>query len=122
MMYIAQTLVAIVAVLHVAFLILEMFLWTSPVGRKIFGQSKERAEITKVLAANQGLYNGFLVAGLLWGLLLGASGGPVLIFFLSCVVVAGIYGSATVGRRIFWGQAAPAIAALVVLGIVAPFS
>jgi putative membrane protein len=122
MMFIAQTLVAIVAVLHIAFLVLEMFLWTSPLGRKIFGQSKGNAEITKVLAANQGLYNGFLVAGLLWGLLLGASGGPVLIFFLSCVVVAGIYGSATVSRKIFWVQAAPAIAALVVLGIVAPFS
>lgn len=74
------------------------------------------------MAANQGLYNGFLVAGLLWGLLLGTSGVPVMIFFLSCVIVAGFYGAATVSRKIVWVQAVPAIAALVVLGIVAPFS
>lgn len=121
-MYFVQALVVIVALLHLGFLVLEMFLWTSPVGRKVFGLSKEKAEITKVLAANQGLYNGFLVAGLTWGLLLGAPGVPVLVFFLSCVVVAGIYGAATVSRTIFWVQAAPAIAALVVLGVVSPFS
>ena len=121
-MYFVQALVVIVALLHLCFLVLEMFLWTSPVGRKVFGLSKEKAEITKVLAANQGLYNGFLVAGLTWGLLLGAPGVPVLVFFLSCVVVAGIYGAATVSRTIFWVQAAPAIAALVVLGVVSPFS
>ncbi|MCH8529319.1 MAG: DUF1304 domain-containing protein [Saccharospirillum sp.] len=121
-MYFVQALVVVVALLHLGFLILEMFLWTSPVGRKVFGLSKEKAEITKVLAANQGLYNGFLVAGLTWGLLLGAAGVPVLVFFLSCVVVAGIYGAATVSRTIFWVQAAPAIAALVVLGVVSPFS
>jgi len=121
-MYLAQTLVALVALLHLGFLILEMFLWTSPIGRKVFGMNAEKAELTRVLAANQGLYNGFLVAGLLWGLLLGTSGVPVMIFFLSCVIVAGFYGAATVSRKILWVQAVPAIAALVVLGIVAPFS
>lgn len=121
-MYLAQMLVALVALLHLGFLVLEMFLWTSPIGRKVFGMNAEKAEITKVMAANQGLYNGFLVAGLLWGLLLGTAGVPVMIFFLSCVIVAGVYGAATVSRKIFWVQAAPAIAALVVLGIVAPFS
>lgn len=121
-MFLVQTLVAIVALLHFGFLVLEMFLWTSPIGRKVFGLSREKAEITKVLAANQGLYNGFLVAGLLWGLVSGAAGAPVLVFFLSCVVVAGIYGAATVSRTIFWVQAAPAIVALTVLGVVSPFS
>lgn len=121
-MYLAQTLVALVALLHLGFLVLEMFLWTSPIGRKVFGMNAEKAELTKVMAANQGLYNGFLVAGLLWGLLLGTSGVPVMIFFLSCVIVAGVYGAATVSRKILWVQAVPAIAALVVLGIVAPFS
>lgn len=121
-MNLAQTLVAIVALLHLAFLVLEMFLWTSPIGRKVFGMSREKAEITRVLAANQGLYNGFLAAGLVWGLLLGTMGVPVMIFFLSCVIVAGLYGAATVSRKILWVQAAPAIAALVVLGIVAPFN
>lgn len=121
-MHYAQILVAIVALLHLTFLVLEMFMWTSPIGRKVFGMSKEKAEITKVLAANQGLYNGFLVAGLVWGLLLGTAGVPVMIFFLSCVIIAGFYGAATVSRKILWVQAAPAIIALVVLGVVAPFS
>ena len=121
-MYIVQIFAGIVALLHLGFLVLEMFLWTSPIGRKVFGLSSEKAEITKVLAANQGLYNGFLVAGLLWGLVSGAAGVPVLVFFLSCVVVAGIYGAATVSRTIFWVQAAPAIVALTLLGVVAPFS
>jgi putative membrane protein len=121
-MQLTQSLVAIVVLLHIGFLVLEMFMWTSPIGRKVFGMSKEKAEITKALAANQGLYNGFLVAGLIWGLLLGAGGVAVLIFFLSCIIVAGIYGAATVSRTILWVQAAPAIAAMAVLGIVAPFS
>lgn len=81
-MYLAQTLVALVALLHLGFLVLEMFLWTSPIGRKVFGMNAEKAELTKVMAANQGLYNGFLVAGLLWGLLLGTSGVPVMIDLL----------------------------------------
>ena len=121
-MQLAQTLVALVALLHLGFLVLEMFLWTSPIGRKVFGMNAEKAEMTKVMAANQGLYNGFLVAGLFWGVLLGNAGVPVMIFFLSCVIVAGFYGAATVSRTIFWVQAAPAIVALVVLGVVAPFS
>lgn len=121
MYFVAQALVALVALLHLCFVVLEMFLWTSPVGRKVFGLSKEKAEITRVMAANQGLYNGFLVAGLVWGLVSGTAGVPVLVFFLSCVIVAGIYGAATASRTIFWVQAAPAIAALVVLGFVVPF-
>lgn len=121
-MNLAQTLVGLVALLHLGFLILEMFLWTSPFGRSVFGMSREKAEMTRVLAANQGLYNGFLAAGLVWGLVLGSSGVPVMIFFLSCVIIAGLYGAATVSRTILWVQAAPAMVALVVLGVVAPFS
>jgi len=100
--------VAFVALLHVGFLVLEMFLWTKPAGLRIFRQTPESALASKTLAANQGLYNGFLAAGLLWGLLLGAEGYSVKIFFLGCVVVAGLYGGFTVSRRVFWIQALPA--------------
>ncbi|MBG9390030.1 DUF1304 domain-containing protein [Caenimonas aquaedulcis] len=109
---IALVLIALVALLHLYFLVLEMFLWTKPTGRRIFNTTPEFAEASKTLAANQGLYNGFLAAGLVFGLLLGANGGPVLIFFLACVVVAGIYGAATVNKRIFFVQALPALLAL----------
>ncbi|HSI54217.1 MAG: DUF1304 domain-containing protein [Ramlibacter sp.] len=110
---IAIVLVALVALLHFYFLVLEMFLWTKPMGLKVFRNTPEFAEASKVLAANQGLYNGFLVAGLVWGLLLGATAGrPVLVFFLGCVIVAGVYGAITVSRRIFFVQAVPAILAL----------
>ncbi len=100
--------VALVALLHVYFMVLEMFLWTKPAGLKAFGLKPEQAEASKVLAANQGLYNGFLAAGLLWGLWLGAPGNAIKVFFLGCVLVAGIYGAATASRKILFVQALPA--------------
>jgi len=108
----ANVAVALVALLHVWILVLEMFLWTTPRGRKAFGLTAEKAEATKVLAANQGLYNGFLAAGLGWGLVGGADGYPVKVFFLGCVIVAGIFGAATAARKILWVQAVPAAVAL----------
>jgi putative membrane protein len=113
----ANAVVALVALLHAYFLVLEMFLWDKPAGLKAFKLTPERAADTKVLAANQGLYNGFLAAGLLWGLWLGAAGGPVKVFFLACVLVAGIYGAATVGRKILFIQAVPAAVGLVLLSL-----
>ncbi len=115
MVIIANVLIGLVAVLHGYFLVLEMFLWGKPRGLKTFRLTPEFAAASKALAANQGLYNGFLAAGLLWGLWLGASGFAVKVFFLSCVIVAGIYGSITVGRRVLYIQAVPAILALALL-------
>ena len=114
---IANVLVALVAALHVYFLILETFLWTKPLGLKTFRNSPERAADSAVLAANQGLYNGFLAAGLVWGLVQPEPGFAfqIKIFFLLCVIVAGAYGAATVSRRILLVQAAPAALALVLL-------
>ena len=114
---IANVLVALVAALHAYFLILEMFLWDKPLGLKTFRNTPEKAEITKVLAANQGLYNGFLAAGLIWGLVHGnpAFAFQIKAFFLLCVIVAGAYGAATVSTRILIVQALPAAIALVVL-------
>jgi putative membrane protein len=112
---IASVLVALVALLHFYFLLLEMFLWDKPAGLKAFRNTPEKAAMTKVLAANQGLYNGFLGAGLLWGLSLGAAGAHVLAFFLICVVVAGAYGAFSVSRKIFFVQALPALLALAAL-------
>ncbi len=114
-MLIPSILIALVALLHLYFLILEMFLWEKPAGLKAFGNSPERAAQTKVLAANQGLYNGFLSAGLFWGLWQGAAGFDVKVFFLSCVVVAGIYGALTASKKILYIQAMPAAVALVLL-------
>ena len=111
----ATVLVALVALLHLYFLVLEMFLWTTPTGRRVFGTTAQFAAESKVLAANQGLYNGFLAAGLLWGLLLGPAGRAVLVFFLGCVIVAGVFGAATVSRKILFVQALPAVLALAVL-------
>ena len=108
----ATVLVALVALLHLCFLVLEMFLWDKPLGLKTFRQTPDKAAITKVLAANQGLYNGFLAAGLLWGLSLGTAGTPIKVFFLGCVIVAGLYGAATVSRRILYVQGLPAAVAL----------
>lgn len=105
-------LVGVVALLHVYFLVLEMFLWTKPYGRRVFQLTPEKAGLTKSLAMNQGLYNGFLAAGLGWGLLAGADGHVIKVFFLSCVVIAGIFGAATVGRKILWVQAVPGAIAL----------
>jgi len=108
---VAGVLVALVAALHLYFLVLEMFLWTTPTGRRTFGLDPEFAEASRTLAANQGLYNGFLAAGLVWGLVAGRT--DVEVFFLACVVVAGVYGAATVNRRILLVQAVPAALALV---------
>lgn len=109
---ISDVLIVIVALLHFFFLYLEMFLWDKPFGRKTFRMSEEQARQSKTLAINQGLYNGFLAAGLLWGLF---AGDAVKIFFLSCVIIAGIFGAFTVSKRIFYIQAVPAILALVIL-------
>ena len=105
-------LTAIVALLHTWFMVLEMVLWTRPMGRRAFGLKVDFAESTKALAANQGLYNGFLVAGLVWGLWLGQAGHDIRVFFLGCVVVAGVFGALTVNRRIFFIQGLPAVIAL----------
>jgi putative membrane protein len=107
---VAIVLVALVALLHAYFLVLEMFLWTTPRGRAVFGTTKEFADESAALAKNQGLYNGFLVAGLVWGLV--ADKDDVQIFFLACVIVAGLYGAATVNKRILVVQAVPAVLAL----------
>jgi putative membrane protein len=104
--------VALVALLHLYFLVLEMFLWDKPLGLRTFKLTPEFARASKALAANQGLYNGFLVAGLAWGLSLGQSGNPIKIFFLGCVVVAGVFGALTVNRKILWVQALPGAIAL----------
>jgi len=107
---VAVVLTALVALLHAYFALLEMVLWTKPAGRGAFGLERQFAEDTKSLAANQGLYNLFLVAGLVWGLV--ADRTDVQVFFLGCVVVAGVFGAATVNRRIFFVQALPALLAL----------
>ena len=109
-------LIALVALLHAYFLVLEMFLWTRPLGMKVFRLTREKAESTKALAANQGLYNGFLAAGLVWSII--GERRDVATFFLACVVIAGVYGAATVNKRIFFVQAVPALLALVALWFV----
>jgi putative membrane protein len=111
-------LIALVALLHLYFLVLEMFLWDKPQGMKAFGSTPEFAKATKALAANQGLYNGFLAAGLIWGLWLGAAGFQIKVFFLICIIIAGLYGAATASRKILYVQALPAALALgaVVMG------
>lgn len=114
MSVVAAVLIALVALIHLYIVVLEMVWWTTPRGRAAFGTSAEFAEETKVLAANQGLYNGFLAAGLIWSLI-----GPddqrlgFAVFFLTCVIVAGLYGAATANRRILFIQALPAALALV---------
>jgi len=108
----ADILTGLVALSHLYFLVIEMFLWTKPLGLKTFRNSPEKAEMTRVLAANQGLYNGFLAAGLLWGLWLGSAGLQFKVFFLGCVIVAGVYGAWSVSRRILWVQAFPGAVAL----------
>ena len=107
--------VGLVALLHLYFLVLEMFFWNKPLGRRVFGLTPEFAQASAALAANQGLYNGFLAAGLLWGLGLGAAGFGIKVFFLGCVMVAGVYGAFTVSRGIFWVQAFPGVLALVLV-------
>jgi putative membrane protein len=102
----------LVALIHIYILVLEMFLWDKPQGRRAFGTTEEFARESKVLAANQGLYNGFLAAGLIWGIWLGDAGDPVKTFFLLCVAVAGLYGAATVNIRILYVQTVPAVIGL----------
>jgi putative membrane protein len=112
MLMAANIVVALIGLLHVYILVLEMFLWDKPAGLRAFRQTQAAATASKVLAANQGLYNGFLAAGLFWGLTLGAAGFGVKVFFLLCVVVAGLYGAATVGRKILFIQTVPAAVGL----------
>ena len=110
----ALVLIGLVAATHGYFLVLEMFLWRTPFGRRIFGTDEAFAERSAVLAANQGLYNGFLAAGLVWSLVAADPVGfQAAVFFLVCVIVAGVYGAATVNRRILFVQAVPAALALV---------
>jgi putative membrane protein len=108
----ANVLIALVAALHLYFMYLEMVAWDTPAGRRAFGLTPEFAKASKVLAANQGLYNGFLAAGLIWGPYLGEVGFTIKIFFLACVIAAGLFGAATVSRKILYVQAIPAMLAL----------
>jgi putative membrane protein len=118
MSIVATVVIVLIALLHVWFLILEMFLWTRPSGRRAFGTTVEFAEQSKALAANQGLYNGFLAAGLVWGLCFGGSAGfYVKVFFLTCVLIAGIFGGLTASRKILWIQALPALIGLILLHV-----
>ena len=115
MAIIANVVVALVAALHFYFLVLEMFLWDKPAGLKAFGLTLEQAQQSKVLAANQGLYNGFLAAGLFWGL--ATQDRSFMIFFLACVIVAGAYGGLTAARKILFVQALPGALAFVAVGM-----
>jgi putative membrane protein len=112
---VSNILIALVAVLHLYFMYLEMVAWDRPLGRKVFRTTPEFSAASRALAANQGLYNGFLVAGLVWGLWLGEAGFAVKTFFLACVAVAGLFGAATVSRRILHVQALPGAVALIAL-------
>jgi len=115
MPFASQVLTGTVALLHVYFLVLEMFLWATPFGRKTFGRTIEEQDATRVMAANQGLYNGFLAAGLGWSIFAGDGlAFPLRVFFLGCVVVAGVYGAATASRKILFVQALPGAAALLI--------
>lgn len=108
----AHVVVGLVALLHLYFLVLEMVFWTTPFGKRTFGLTREFAAASRALAANQGLYNGFLAAGLTWSLLLGVAGHAITIFFLACVVIAGLFGGFTANRKILWVQALPGAIAL----------
>jgi putative membrane protein len=116
MRLVADIAVGVVAALHLGFLVLEMFLWKRPAGQRVFGLPRDVMTSSAALAANQGLYNGFLAAGLVWGLVAGPAGFAPKVFFLSCVVVAGVFGAATAKRSILWVQGLPgAVALLLVL-------
>ena len=108
-------LIGFIALEHIAFLVLEIFLWDKPIGRKVFGNSKEAAAASKTLAMNQGLYNGFLAAGLIWGLSLGAAGMSIKVFFTVCVLIAGIFGGLTASKKILYVQALPALIGLMLI-------
>mgnify|MGYP001573640703 FL=1 len=119
-MIIAKFLIAFIAILHIYFLIMEMFLWDKPIGMKAFGNNAEKAKLTKVLAQNQGLYNGFLAAGLIWSLCATAPFATQLAnFFLGCVFVAGVYGAMTASKKILYIQALPALIALLAVNFLA---
>jgi putative membrane protein len=111
-MFFANVAVLLVALLHLYFLVLEMFFWKKPLGRRVFRLTPEFAQASAALAANQGLYNGFLAAGLIWGFFLGSAGTSIKIFFLGCVIVAGVFGAMTASRKILWVQALPGVVAL----------
>jgi putative membrane protein len=115
MTLLTNTIITIIAIQHIAFLVLEMFYWDKALGRRVFGHSKEIAKVSKTLAANQGLYNGFLAAGLFWGLTLGADGMNVTTFFLACVLIAGIFGGMTASHKILYIQALPALIGLILI-------
>ena len=108
-------LIGFIAIEHIAFLVLEMFLWDKPLGRQVFGMTKEAAAASKTLAMNQGLYNGFLAAGLIWGLSLGAAGMSIKVFFTVCVLIAGIFGGLTASKKILYVQALPALIGLMLI-------
>ncbi len=112
---IANIIVGLIGVIHIYILVLEMFLWEKPIGLRAFNQTLDAAIASKVLAANQGLYNGFLAAGLFWGLSLGDSGTSIKVFFLGCVLVAGLYGAITANRKILFVQAIPAAIGLLLV-------
>ena len=116
MKLLANGIVALVALIHIYIVYLEMFLWTTPKGQKAFGITADFAQQSKTLAANQGLYNGFLAAGLIWGLVKGdAAGFEIKLFFLVCVLIAGLYGAATASKRILYVQAEPALLGIAAL-------
>lgn len=118
MVTLTNILIGLVAFLHIYFLVLEMFLWDKPFGLKTFNQTLEAATASKTLAMNQGLYNGFLAAGLIWGMSLGTTGHAIILFFLGCIIIAGVFGGITANRKIFFIQALPAGVALALLLII----
>lgn len=115
MLAIHEVLIFIIALLHIYILVLEMFWWEKPIGLRAFRNTPEKAALTRVLAANQGLYNGFLAVGLLWGLWLGAEAVGVKLFFLICIAIAGIFGALTAARKILYIQTLPALFAILFL-------
>jgi putative membrane protein len=120
MTILADVALAVVALLHIGFLVLEMFLWSKPIGQRVFGLPPNVMVASAPLAASQGLYNGFLAAGLLWGLVLGIQGFDIKVFFLLCVIVAGVFGAATAERSILWIQATPGAVALLLVLLTRP--
>ena len=118
---IANVMTLVVALIHFYILVLEMFLWTKPRGRRIFGMTEEFAQASRVLAANQGLYNGFLAVGLVWSVIIGGNGAAIRVFLLGCIVVAGVYGAMTMGnKRVVFIQSLPAVVAIVLTCLAYP--
>ena len=118
---IANVMTLVVALIHFYILVLEMFLWTKPRGRRIFGMTEEFAQASRVLAANQGLYNGFLAVGLVWSVIIGGNGAAIRVFLLGCIVVAGVYGAMTMGnKRVVFIQSLPAVVAIVLTSLAYP--